>query len=147
MPDEALRIVLVEDDDGHAELTRRQLARAGVTAAVLHFRDGQVALDYLRREGAYSDRPAGGPLLVLLDIFLPGLDGEAVLRRLKADNQTAPLPVVMLTAADDEAEAQRCYALGCAAYLVKPASEAALAEAVRRLALFLGVVRLPKEGP
>ena len=84
--------------------------------------------------------PAGtpdGPLLVLLDIRMPRLDGIEVLRRLKASPSTASIPVVMLTTTDNPHEIARCYALGCSVYVTKPVSYEALSEALQRLGLFL----------
>ena len=86
---EAFTILLAEDDDGHASLIRRNLKRFGIVNEVLCVRDGQEALDCIRREGPFAGRAANGPLLLLLDINMPRLDGIEVLRQLKADEATA----------------------------------------------------------
>jgi CheY-like chemotaxis protein len=146
MPDERLVILLAEDDEGHASLIQRNLKRAGVVNEVAHVRDGQEALDYLRRQGPYASRPpAPGPLLLLLDINMPRIDGVEVLRQVKADPATAKLPVIMLTTTDDPREVGRCYQLGCSVYITKPVQYDQFAEAVQRLGLFLDIVKVPQE--
>ena len=77
---EPLQILLAKDDDGHAYLVRENLTRAGMVNRVEHVRDGQEALDYVHRAGAYRDRMPNGPLLLLLDINMPRVDGVEVLR-------------------------------------------------------------------
>lgn len=138
-------ILLVEDDDGHAHLVERNLRRGGMTNRLERVADGQAALDYLQRQGAYADRPGGAPLLVLLDIRLPMVDGVEVLRRMKADELLRRVPVIMLTTTDDHREIQRCYDLGCSAYIVKPVDYDKFVNVVRQLGLFLAVVEVPEE--
>lgn len=145
MPTEPLVILLAEDDDGHASLIQRNLKRAGVVNQVVHVHDGQEALDYLHHRGAYASRPPGGPLLLLLDINMPRIDGVEVLRQVKADPATAKLPVLMLTTTDDPREVGRCYQLGCGVYITKPVQYDQFAEAVQRLGLFLDIVKIPQE--
>jgi CheY-like chemotaxis protein len=140
-----LMILLAEDDAGHASLVQRNLKRAGIANRIIHVRDGQEALDYVCREGAYRDRVPNGPLLVLLDINMPRVDGVEVLRRLKAGERTNKIPVVMLTTTDDPREIQRCYELGCSVYVTKPVAYDEFIEAVRRLGLFLSIVQVPRE--
>jgi CheY-like chemotaxis protein len=141
----ALTILLAEDDDGHAVLVERHLRRSGVTATITRTHDGQDALDFVHGVGAHAGRQTGGPLLVLLDIHMPRLDGIEVLRRLKASSATASIPVVMLTTTDNPQEIARCYTLGCNVYVTKPVSYEALSEALHRLALFLGIIRVADE--
>ncbi|SRR5579871_1924350 len=145
MTDNALVILLAEDDDGHARLIERNLKRAGVGNEIVHVRDGQEALDFLRRQGKHADRRAGGPLLLLLDINMPRIDGVEVLRQVKAEPATAKHPVIMLTTADDPREVGRCYQLGCGVYITKPVQYDQFAEAVQRLGLFLDYVKVPQE--
>ena len=95
-------------------------------------KDGQEALDYIRSEGPYQGCVANGPLLPLLDINMPRVDGVEVLRRLKADPTTDQLPVIMLTTTDDPREVQRCYELGCSSYVTKPVEYDKFTEAARR---------------
>ena len=140
-----LVILMAEDDPGHASLVRRNLRRAGVVNDVVRVEDGQEALDYICREGAYADRSPVGSLIVLLDINMPRLDGVEVLRRLKADEKTKKIPVMMLTT-DDPREVERCYDLGCSVYVTKPVEYEQFREAVRQLGLFLQFVEVPQQG-
>src|SRR5437868_6506488 len=145
MATEALTILLAEDDEGHASLIQRNLRRAGIVNDIKHVHDGQEALDYIRREGRYAERVCKGPLLLMLDINMPRLDGVEVLRQVKADPRTAKLPTVMLTTTDDPREVERCYGLGCSVYITKPVEYAAFVEALQRLGLFLQIVKVPRE--
>jgi CheY-like chemotaxis protein len=145
MPSESLVILLAEDDDGHATLVQRNLKRAGLANEIVHVRDGQAVLDFVQAQGPYAGRSPNGPLLLVLDIRMPRLDGVEVLRRLKSDPATAALPVVMLTTTDDPREVQRCYELGCSIYVTKPVAYDEFVEAIRRLGLFLSIVRVPRE--
>ena len=143
---EPLLIVLAEDDDGHASLVQRNLERAGLANGLHRLKDGQEALDFLRGEGDYAGRNPNQPVLVLLDIKMPRVDGIEVLRQIKADPRTALIPVVMLTTTDDPREIQRCYELGCSVYVTKPVDYQGFVEAIKRLGLFLQVVRVPENG-
>jgi CheY-like chemotaxis protein len=138
-------VLLAEDDDGHASLIRRNLQRAGCVNTVVHVKDGQEALDYVHCAGPYAGRVPDGPLLLLLDLNLPRVDGVEVLRRLKADARTALVPVVMVTTTDDPREVQRCYDLGCSVYVTKPVVYEDFVEAIKRLGLFLSIVKVPRE--
>ena len=143
MAAEPILIVLVEDDDGHANLVERNLKRAGLANGIHRLKDGQEALDFVQGKGAYAGRTATQPMLLLLDIKMPRVDGVEVLRQLKSDPQTALVPVIMLTTTDDPREIQRCYELGCSVYITKPVDYQAFVEAINRLGLFLQVVRIP----
>jgi CheY-like chemotaxis protein len=145
MADRSLVILLAEDDEGHAYLVQQNLADAGLSNQVVHVRDGQEALDFIHCVGPHQGRVPNGPLLVLLDINMPRVDGTEVLRRLKADPKTADLPVIMLTTTDDPREIKRCYETGCSSYVSKPVDYDRFVEAVRRLGLFLAIVRVPRE--
>jgi CheY-like chemotaxis protein len=142
---EPLSILLAEDDEGHATLIMRNLRRAGILNDTKHVRDGQAALDYIRCAGPYADRMFDGPLLLVLDINMPRVDGVEVLRQLKSDAKTAKLPVIMLTTTDDPREVAHCYELGCSVYITKPVQYVAFVEALRRLGLFLQIVAVPRE--
>jgi CheY-like chemotaxis protein len=77
---------------------------------------------------------------------MPRIDGIEVLRQLKQDEKTAPIPVIMLTTTDDPREVQHCYELGCSVYVTKPVEYAEFVEAIQRLGLFLAIVKVPREG-
>lgn len=145
MPTASLLILLVEDDLGHAELIQRNLKRSGFENQVVHLTDGQQALDYIYCEGTFATRKPNGPMLLLLDIKMPKVDGVEVLRRLKSDSRTEKIPVIVLTTTDDPREIERCYELGCSVYITKPLDYEAFVEAVRRLGLFLQVVSVVRE--
>jgi CheY-like chemotaxis protein len=130
-------ILLVEDDAGHARLIEKNLRRANITNRVIHLSDGQQAVDYL-----FNNIPTW-PLLVLLDLNMPVLDGYQVLERIKADSSTKHIPVVILTTTDDIREVARCYDLGCNVYMTKPVDYNQFSEAIRKLGLFLSIVTVP----
>ncbi len=140
-----LVILMAEDDPGHASLVRRNLRRAGVVNEVVRVEDGQEALDFIHRDGAYASRNPAGSLIVLLDINMPRVDGVEVLRRLKADEKTKRIPVMMLTTTDDPREVERCYELGCSVYVTKPVEYEQFREAVKQLGLFLQFVEVPQQ--
>lgn len=142
---EPFSILLAEDDEGHSSLVRRNLKRAGIANDAIHVQDGQEALDFIRCEGAFAGRVSNGPILLLLDINMPRLDGIEVLRQIKANERTAKIPVIMLTTTDDPREVERCYQLGCSVYITKPVMYEEFIEAVRRLGLFLSIVKVPSE--
>jgi CheY-like chemotaxis protein len=144
MAQDGITIVLVEDDEGHAELVRRHLRRAGIENPLELVDRGSEALDYVYRRGRYAERDEDLRLVVLLDINMPGeLDGLDVLRQLKADPNTRRIPVVMLSTADDPREIARCYDLGCNAFVTKPVDPVRFSDAIRRIGLLLSVASLP----
>ena len=132
-----IRILLAEDDDGHATLIRRNIQRARLDAEVVRLSDGTALLEHL------ASGAGGGPTVVLLDISMPRMDGVEVLRRIKEDPATRALPIFMLTTTDNPAEVERCFALGCNAYLTKPVAYDAFAAAIERLCAFLEVAQFP----
>ena len=138
-----LMILMAEDDDGHATLIRRNLVRAGVANEVVHVADGQQALDYLFRRGAFADRPTDANVLLLLDINMPRIDGFEVLRQMKASGATAQVPAIMLTTTDDPRDVAKGYELGCSVYVPKPVQYESFVEAMRRLGLFLEIIQVP----
>jgi CheY-like chemotaxis protein len=142
-----LTILIAEDDEGHAMLVQRNLRRTVLTTAPVHVRDGQEALDYLFRRGAWSDRPPHDALLVLLDLNMPRLGGLDVLDAVKQDTRLAHIPVFVLTTTDNPTELDRCYARGASACLVKPVDYGSFSDMVRRLADFLVTTRMPSEVP
>jgi|SRR5208283_5346784 CheY-like chemotaxis protein len=134
-------ILLVEDDAGHALLIERNLRRAGIANRIVKLGGGQQTLDYLFPSGEPAERPR---VVVLLDLNMPGISGYQVLQRLKTDERTRSIPVVVLTTTDDSAEIKRCYDLGCNAYVTKPIDYEQFSEAIHRLGLMLTVVRMPE---
>lgn len=139
-----ITIVVVDDDDGHRELVRRSLRRAGIDNPLESLASGAEALDYVFCRGKYAQRSHVDQLLMLLDINMPGhCDGVEVLRQIKADAKTKRIPVIMLTTADDPKEVDRCYDLGCNVYLTKPLDPAAFHKAMQLVANLLNVATTP----
>jgi CheY-like chemotaxis protein len=139
------RILLAEDDDGHALLIRRNLLRGGFPSEVIRVHDGQEALDYIYRASAFAGRQSHGTLLILLDINMPRISGVEVLRRVKSDVNLNRLPVIMLTTTDDPVEVATCYRLGCNLYITKPVDYSGFADALGRLSQFLEVTTVLSE--
>jgi CheY-like chemotaxis protein len=139
---DAVVILLVEDDPGHAKLIEKNLRRAGLLNELVVVTDGARALDFVMHRGEFSERENSHPLLILLDLNLPVLDGYQVLQRLKAANETKTIPIVILTTTDDPREVARCYELGCNVYVTKPVEYEQFSEAIRQLGLFLSVVTI-----
>jgi len=142
---ESPSILLVEDDEGHATLIRRNLRRAGLSSAPVHLKDGQELLDYVYRHAPWQDRAWHDSVAIIADLNMPRLSGFEVLQRLKEDERLSRIPVFVLTTTDNPAELDRCYALGAAGYFVKPVDYGVFGELVKHLADFLSSVRLPAE--
>ena len=139
---QAVTIVMVEDDEGHARLIEKNIRRAGISNEVKHFVDGTSAVEFLFRA---KDGPMfGHPSLVLLDLNLPDMSGTDILARIKSDAEIKRIPVVVLTTTDDKIEIQRCYDLGCNVYITKPVNYESFATAIRQLGLFLSVIQVPE---
>jgi len=141
-----MTILLVEDDPGHARLIEKNLRRAHICNDIHVLSNGKSAVDFLFRENEYADANWKKPLLVLLDLNLPVLNGYQVLERMKADEEAANIPVVILTTTDDGREVARCYELGCNVYITKPLDYEQFCHAIQQLGLFLSVVTFPNGG-
>jgi two-component system response regulator len=138
-------ILLVEDNPDDQVLTRRALKKNNILNEVVIAQDGVEALDYLFGTGVHAGRNTGLlPAIVLLDLKLPKVDGLEVLRRLRADERTRVLPVVVLTSSKEEQDLVRSYSLGANSYIRKPVDFAQFMEAVRQLGLYWLVLN---EGP
>ncbi|MDX2028875.1 MAG: response regulator, partial [Alphaproteobacteria bacterium] len=138
-----VKILLVEDEEAHAELIRMNLGRSGLSNHIAHFANGLQFVDFLFNEESESKHQEA-KYLVILDINMPGLDGRQVLERIKNDKRTRNIPVIMLTTTEDEKEIQRCYALGCNLYLTKPMDYEAFCNAVHELGLFIQTAKFPR---
>lgn len=137
---EAIEILLVEDSDADAELVLRALRKGGVVNKVMRLRDGVEAMDFLFREGAFIERSGGQPRLVLLDLKMPRLGGIDVLRRLKVDERTRMIPVVVLTSSAEEQDVAESYRLGVNSYLVKPVEFTAFTSVITKAGLYWAVM-------
>jgi CheY-like chemotaxis protein len=133
-------ILLVEDNLKDIELTLAALAKCQLANDIVVARDGAEALEYLYSRGRYQDRLPGDPAVVLLDLKLPKVDGLEVLAKLKSDESTRAVPVVMLTSSREESDLVRSYELGVNAFVVKPVDFNAFFEAIQDLGMFWGVL-------
>lgn len=144
MPNPVYRRILLVDDNPHdLELTMEALRGSNLTNEIDTASDGEQALDYVYRRGAYATRAAENPTVILLDIKMPKMDGIEVLRQLKTDPATKHIPVVMLTSSREEPDLERCYALGVNAYVIKPVGFAEFVDGIKQLGLFWMLLNEP----
>lgn len=130
-------ILLVEDNPDDEELTIRTLKKHNILNDVVVARDGQEALDYLFGKGKYAGRNTGVmPAVIMLDIKLPKINGLEVLRRIRSDESTKLLPVVILTSSDEEKDLVESYKLGANSYVKKPVHFSEFQKAIKQLALY-----------
>jgi CheY-like chemotaxis protein len=140
-------ILLVEDSPKDVELTLAALERCQLANAVVVTRDGAEALDYLNGTGKHEGRSSGDPVVVLLDLKLPKVDGLEVLERIKSDERLRHTPVVMLTSSREEQDLVRSYQLGVNAFVVKPVGFEQFFEAIQDLGMFWAVLNEPPPFP
>lgn len=133
---DAKRILLAEDSPQDVEMTLAALSEHKLTNEIVVVNDGEQALDYLYMRGRYAGRAPGNPILVLLDLKMPKVDGLEVLRSIKQDETLRTTPVVMLTSSREEQDVVRSYQLGINAYVVKPVDFHSFIEAVKQLGTF-----------
>lgn len=141
-------ILLIEDNPDDLELTLRALKKQNIVNDITVVRDGAEALDFLFHKGKYSDLKAvDQPAVVLLDLKLPKVDGIEVLRRLRQDERTKYLPVVILTSSKEEQDITNGYKLGANSYVRKPVDFHQFSEAVRNLGMYWLLLNepMPKE--
>ena len=130
-------ILLVEDSEDDVELTLRAFKKSHILNEVVVARDGSEALDYLFGTGSYSGRDTGIlPAVVLLDLKLPKIDGFEVLRRIRADERTRLLPVVILTSSKEEQDRVTGYKSGANSYIRKPVDFDQFAEAIQHIGIY-----------
>ena len=140
------RILLAEDDPRDVELTLSALNQNNLANEVVVVRNGEEALSYLRREGPFVDRYSGNPVLTLLDLKMPKVDGLEVLRQMKNDPGLKMVPVVMLTSSREEKDLVASYTLGVNAYVVKPVDFSEFISAVKDLGVFWVLANEPPPG-
>ncbi len=142
MPDRY--ILLVEDNPEDEELTLLSLRKNSLAHEIIVVRDGAEAIDFLFGQGQYAGRDVSQmPAVVLLDLKLPKLDGLGVLKRLKADERTRMLPIVVLTSSSQDADVIASYHLGANSYVRKPVEFGAFVEAVSSLGLYWILLNRP----
>ena len=134
---ESIEILLVEDNPSDAELTLHALKKCKVANHILHVRDGAEALEFLFRRGEHSARHGEDrPMLVLLDLKLPKVDGLQVLKQIKNDPRTKAIPVILLTSSKEESDMAAGYQLGVNSYIQKPVNFGEFQEVVRQLGMY-----------
>jgi CheY-like chemotaxis protein len=129
-------ILLAEDNPRDIELTLEALKEHHLANRVVVVHDGVEVLDYLKREGQYADRPPENPVVILLDIKMPRMDGLEALREIKQDPKLKLIPVVMLTTSRESPDLISSYELGVNAYVVKPVDFLQFADVIKQLAVF-----------
>ena len=146
MSEEIVEILLVEDNPNDVELTLHALERQKVTNRIEVVRDGAEALEFIFCTGAYADRSIENhPRLILLDLGLPKVDGLEVLRRIKKDQRTRDIPVVVLSSSREGPDIARAYELGVNSYIIKPVDFEQFSESVRQLGLYWLLLNVPPE--
>ncbi len=137
-------ILLVEDNPDDVELTLRALKQHNIRNEIAVVRDGAEALEYLFATGAYADRDTNViPAVVILDLKLPKVDGLEVLQRMRADERTKLVPVVILTSSSEESDMINGYDFGANSYVRKPVDFTEFVEAARQLGLYWLVINEP----
>jgi CheY-like chemotaxis protein len=140
-------ILLVEDNPNDVELTLIALEKTRLANPVVSLRDGEEALQYLRREGQWADRADENPAVILLDKKLPKIDGHEVLKAVRGNESLKRIPVVMLTSSREESDLLRSYDLGVNAYVVKPVAFDDFMAAINDLGMFWAVLNEPPPYP
>ena len=145
---EVVEILLVEDNPTDAELAMIALRERNLANKLVWVKDGAEALDFLFASGAYAGRKLeNGPKVVLLDLRMPKVDGLEVLRRIKADERTKPIPVVVLTSSKEDRDIAESYNLGVNSYIAKPVEFEEFAKVVSELGLYWLLINHPPSPP
>ena len=148
MTETVIDVLLVEDNPDDAALTLRSLKKHNLADRVIVMQDGQEALDYIFGTGTYAARKVENrPKVVLLDLKLPKVDGLEVLERIKSDERTKSIPVVVLTSSGQDRDVEESYKRGANSYVVKPVDFSKFARAVADVGLYWTVVNEPPAGP
>ena len=137
------RILLVEDTKADIELTMAALEEHNLANIVDLALDGEEALDYLDKKGKFTDRLDCNPIVILLDLKMPKVDGMDVLKKIRSDKRFKLIPVVILTSSREEKDVIESYRLGINAYVVKPVDFDKFVEAIKEIGLFWAVINEP----
>jgi two-component system, response regulator len=137
MENKEIEILLVEDNKNDAELTMRALIKNNIANKIIHLKDGASALDFLFGKGEFENRDTKNrPRLILLDLKMPKVDGLEVLEKIKANDLTKIIPVVMLTSSKEHPDVEKAYALGANSYIVKPVEFDDFIKVIKELGLY-----------
>jgi CheY-like chemotaxis protein len=146
MEKQSIHIVMAEDDPDDRMLTRRALKKSRLVNTFDTVEDGEELMDYLYQRGAYAERDASRPGLILLDLNMPRMDGREALQRIKSDPDLRRIPVIVLTTSEAEQDIVESYDLGVNAYVTKPVTFDELVNAIQALGDFwFEIVKLPSE--
>lgn len=141
-----VEILLIEDNMSDAELTIRALRKNNLANKLVHLEDGQEALDFIFAEGNYSGRKISDiPKVILLDLKIPKINGIQVLQKIKSDERTKIIPVIVLTSSKEDPDIQECYRLGVNSYVVKPVQFEKFLVAVSELGLYWMILNQPPQ--
>ncbi len=137
MNEEQVEVVLVEDNPDDARLTIRALKKQNIANNLVHLKDGEEALDFFFATGPFAGRNTNNmPRVVLLDLKMPKINGIEVLAKLKANEKTRSIPVVVLTSSAEDPDIEKCYALGANSYIVKPVNFDDFMKAVSEMGMY-----------
>jgi two-component system, response regulator len=143
-----VEVLLVEDNIHDAEMTIRSLKKVNLANNLVHVKDGEEALDFIFAQGKFADRDIiNGPKVILLDIKMPKVDGIEVLRRIKSDEATRCIPVVIMTSSKEEQDIISSYELVVNSYVVKPVDFEVFAKAVSQLGMYCLITNQPLLSP
>jgi len=137
-------ILVVENNQRHFSLIKKSLERGGIWNEKIRFAESREMLDFLFMRGDGLKREAKKEYVLLLDILSPKVDGLKTLEEIKQDRELKKIPVIILTTADDIQEIDRCHSLGCSIYIVKPAEQDSFADAIKKIGLFLSIIKVPQ---
>ncbi len=137
MDNQAIEILLIDDNMNDAELMVRALKRNNLANKVVHLKDGVEALDFIFCTGPFAERNFNNhPKVIVLDLKMPRIDGLEVLERIKKDEQTKSIPIVILTSSKQDPDIRKCYDLGASSYIVKPVGFDSYSKAVAQLGFY-----------
>lgn len=139
-----VEILFVEDNMSDAELTIRALQKNNIINKLHHAKDGAEALDFIFGQGKYTGRTIeNAPKIVLLDLKMPKVNGIEVLQKLKSDERTKSIPIIVLTSSKEDPDIRKCYELGVNSYVVKPVEFESFIKAVSHLGLYWMLLNHP----
>jgi two-component system response regulator len=139
-----IELLLVEDNDNDAEMTIRALKKNNLANKIVRLKDGADALEFIFAEGMYADRMVeNSPKVILLDLKMPKVNGIEVLQRVKSDERTKSIPVVVLTSSQADPDIKECYRLGVNSYVVKPVRFDDFTKAISELGIYWMIVNQP----